>query len=219
MIRILLLVLLTYSASSQSLWRIPGHSPDGKYVRDSVRWQLEKVEYAGDSTKRCYWTAGYHEWYTSQSTAKPGLRCGVMHHGAHCDYDDRIENKICRKCLRKERWRERVYEHFEPYPKTEYERLDDSLTTILKEKQEEKLKKYDTMMTCCSADSVAYKGTRFVSDLIKQDTINQFIVDRVLFSMREIEKLWEQYLTESKESSQSIRKSVLKFIAWLKELK
>lgn len=93
---------------------------EGRFVRDSTVWYCESMGSVGDTTCQ-------HSFASEFGVANPSYGCLVFHNGGHCSMMDRIENKICRKCLRKERWRESVYEHFELNPKTEYQKLEEEM--------------------------------------------------------------------------------------------
>lgn len=114
-------MLLLFTGSLFAQERFFADSPSGTWVKDSTGWRVAEVINEGD-------TDCVHEWIEGNfSTAKPGVGCLVYHNGGHCSYDDRVKDRICKKCLRKEHLREDYYEHFEPNPETEFEKLEKRL--------------------------------------------------------------------------------------------
>lgn len=94
------------------------------WITDSITWvATDTTTFKGDS--KCA-----HEWIYGKpdfSTVSWRFGCLVNHDGAHCDYDDDVREKICRKCLRSVIEREKWFQRFVAPPKSEFE--------ILKEKQ------------------------------------------------------------------------------------
>lgn len=96
-------------------------------VTDSIVWRSTDTLNVGD--ENCN-----HEWVFSDEERAGGSNfCLVNHNGWHCSYDDKVRYGICKKCLRKERFREQWYQSIFVPPKTEYEVLDSLLNKKLKE--------------------------------------------------------------------------------------
>ncbi len=92
-------------------------------VTDSVVWRTVRVDSLNLGRAKCE-----HDWVYSEAWRAGGnTMCGVLHNGFHCDYDDMMRNRICKKCLRKETQREFWYQHREKPPQTEYEKLEKKL--------------------------------------------------------------------------------------------
>jgi len=69
-----------------------------------------------------------HEWiYSEPWYAGSWQTCLVGHNGFHCDLRDKMRNRICRKCLRKETQREKWIQHRYVPEKSEYELLEEKM--------------------------------------------------------------------------------------------
>ena len=89
-------------------------------ITDSISWYLYEVQYPGDSLCQ-------HEYIEGVKYMFKGFGCCVYHNGFHCDWTDMMLPKICKKCLRKEIWRENWYQHQQNPPETEYQKLEKKL--------------------------------------------------------------------------------------------
>jgi len=137
-ISLLFSIALFCNLNAQHVWRndslivIGGNSTIFKYsipffennvITDSIIWKTVDVYNVGN--KKCN-----HKWIYSESKhiqSYEGIGCLVLHNGFHCDWDDLIRNRICEKCLRKEKQREFWYEHIKKKAKTAYQMLDQKL--------------------------------------------------------------------------------------------
>ena len=100
-----------------------GFYDNGYVVTDSVIWRTISVDSLNLGNINCV-----HQWvYSRTRLAMLGVGYGVFHNGFHCSYNDRIRDRICKLCLRKETQRESWYQHREEPPKTEYEILKEKL--------------------------------------------------------------------------------------------
>ena len=116
-----LILLVAEARAQEPSWLQSWNLKFYNIVTDSVVWRCERVENIGD-------TSCAHEWIIDdRTTRRPGVSCLVDHNGGHCSWDDAIEHRICRKCLRKEVWGESWYQHWVTPPKSEYEKLDSVL--------------------------------------------------------------------------------------------
>ena len=96
---------------------------ENNVVTDSIVWKIVEIDTANLGNELCN-----HDWvYSKTRYAKPFSGCLVMHHGFHCDYNDKVRDRICRKCMRKETEREFWYQHRVTPDKTEYELLEEKL--------------------------------------------------------------------------------------------
>ncbi len=94
-------------------------------VTDSVVWRTVKIDSLNLGKESCK-----HKWVYSKGWRAGGSRfCGVNHDGFHCECDDMMRDRICKKCLRKETQRELWYQHANKPPETEYEKLEKKLNT------------------------------------------------------------------------------------------
>lgn len=92
----------------------------GYVITDSVIWRTVEVDSNNLGVDTCK-----HKWVYSETWRAGGDRgCLVLHYGFHCSWDDRMRNKICKKCHRKETQREFWYQHRAEHVETEYEKLD-----------------------------------------------------------------------------------------------
>jgi len=98
------------------------------WVTDSIKWVATDTMFKGDCKCEHDWVFGEPNYDVSGSGLSIG--CLVDHNGGHCDYDDDVREKICRKCMRSVIEREKWYHRFVAPPKSEFE--------ILKEKQRAK---------------------------------------------------------------------------------
>lgn len=101
-------------------------------VTDSIVWRTIEVINPGD-TDKCKTLRGRykHDWVYSETWAKgDGVGCLVLHHGFHCDWDDRERYAICKDCKRKIHEKQQWYQHSSNPPKSEYEMLDDLIDRI-----------------------------------------------------------------------------------------
>ncbi len=70
-----------------------------------IKWVVVSVDSFNLGDEDCE-----HEWvYSKEWRAGGNMGCLVMHHGGHCSWDESMRDRICEKCLRKERQREVWY--------------------------------------------------------------------------------------------------------------
>lgn len=90
-------------------------------VTDSTVWVLRSVDNTGDTLCR-------HEFVEGDFTiVNPNYGCLVMHNGFQCSMQNSVKSKICKICLRKEKWEEVWSQHSESPPKTEYDLLNERI--------------------------------------------------------------------------------------------
>ena|SRR5690606_18634475 len=86
---------------------------EGTWITDSTAWEVTDTLNVGKEKCAHVWIEG--DWgYHFQG-------CAVYHANGHCDLDYQYKHRICKSCLRKEKLREFIYEHFE---ESEYSKLN-----------------------------------------------------------------------------------------------
>ncbi len=119
---IIAIILAANSLKSQVYYDFPIEKTQ-EVIVDSIVWKIVEVDSLNLGKEGCD-----HAWsYSDEWRAGGNMGCLAMHYGSHCSYDDRMRDRICSQCFRKETQREFWYEHTKKHIETDYEKLEKKL--------------------------------------------------------------------------------------------
>ena len=114
----IIFLLLTLPALGQSDSGNFGSYRQNRIVLDSAVWEITSTDTS--TTPPCE----THRWYITPEHQSDRWRgCDVMHTCETCSYAWLIREQICRKCGLTIHQQQRLYEHCEGPPKTEYQKI------------------------------------------------------------------------------------------------
>ena len=118
---VLAIFVMCNCAKSQEIYDFSwSYEKYGSVIVDSIVWKTVAVDslHLGKNDCNHIWT------YSKEWRAGGNKGCLVSHNGSHCSRDDRMRDRICSHCMRKETQREFWYEHRKKYIETDYEKLE-----------------------------------------------------------------------------------------------